>query len=218
MIVDFRRYTLKPGRLPGYLDGYGGAGYCAQIRHLGPALGWFAVDVGPQNQVAHLWRYDSLADMEARRNAMAADPDWLAARDGFKGQFAQQETEVMAVVDGLPYAASADTPGLVDIRRYTLHHGELPSLLSFLREQAAAIQARHWPDNLCYLSSLAGAQNQIVHIWGHPDHSTRLERRRALLADPDWRRCLETILPKVARMETMTATPTPFWSRMTGER
>ncbi len=215
MIVDLRRYTLKPGRLAFYLERYGAAGYAAQTRHLGEALGWFVVDVGPQNQVLHLWAYDSLAEMEVRRAAMAADPDWIAVRDEFKGLFETQETRQMTAVEGLAYRQDGATPGLVDIRLYTLHHGELPKFLDFLRNEAAAIQARHWRDNLCYLVSNTGAQNQIAHIWGHADHAQRLERRQALLSDPDWRNCMKTILPMMARMETMTATPAPFWTRPT---
>ena len=74
MIVDVRRYTLKPGHLAPYLSRYGAAGYPVQAQHLGPALGWFIADVGPQNHVLHIWGYDDSADMEARRAAMAARP------------------------------------------------------------------------------------------------------------------------------------------------
>jgi len=213
VIVDVRRYTLKPGRLAAYLERYGAAGYVVQARHLGPALGWFVADVGPQNHVVHLWGYESLGEMERRRAAMAEDPEWTAVRDDFAGLFAAQETRLMTAVSGLPYARSGETPGLVDIRLYTLHHGRLAELVRFLREEAAAVQARHWPDNVAYLSSLTGTQNQVMHVWGHADHAERLARRKALLADPDWQRCMGTLVPMMAHMETLTATPAPFWSR-----
>jgi len=213
MIVELRRYTLKPGQLAPYLGAYGEKGYAVQRRHLGPALGWFVVDVGPQNQVVHLWTYESLAAMERQRAAMAADPDWLAIKRGMIGMFAAQETSVMTMVPNLHYTSGVETPRLVDIRTYTVHHGKLPELMQFLRDEASAIQARHWPDNVAYLASSIGALNRIVHIWGHHDHAERLARRQALLADPDWQRCLKTILPMLADMETMTAVPAPFWGR-----
>lgn len=213
MIVDLRRYTLNPGQLGPYLNAYAKAGYAAQSRHLGPASGWFVADVGPQNHVVHLWSYDSLADMERQRAAMAADPDWIEVRQGFRGMFAAQKTQIMTVVPDLPYTRSDRTPALVDIRIYTLRHGTQPDFLRFLRNEAAEIQARHWPDNIAYLSSASGDLNQLVHIWGHTDHAERLARRQALLADPDWQRCLQTILPMIAHMKTLTATPAPFWDR-----
>ena len=215
MIVDVRRYTLKPGNLAPYLSAYGEQGYAAQTRHLGDALGWFVADVGPQNHVLHLWGYEGLGQMEERRAAMAGDPDWIAARDGFRGLFAHQETQLMTAVEGLAYTRSNETPGLLDVRCYTLHHGKLPAFVRFLREEASAIQARHWPDNLAYLQSYSGTQNRVIHMWGHADHAERLARRQALLSDPDWQTCLKTILPMMAHMETFTATPAPFWSRTT---
>ena len=213
MIVDVRRYTLRPGQLAPYLARYGETGYAAQARHLGPAQGWFVADVGMQNQVLHLWGYGDAEAMERKRAAMAADPGWATTRQGIKGMFATQDTSVMRTVEGLPYTRGTDPPGLVDIRRYTLHHGMLPAFLEFLRTDAAAIQARYWPDNLVYLVSQTGQQNQVLHIWGHADHEERLARRAALLADPDWQVCLKTILPMMAQMETVTATPASFWTR-----
>ena len=213
MIVELRRYTLKPGQLAPYLGAYGDRGYAIQRQHLGPALGWFVVDVGPQNQVVHLWTYESLAAMERQRPTMAADPDWLAIKRGMTGMFAAQETSLMAMVPDLNYASGVEVPRLVDIRTYTVRHGKLPALTRFLRDEASAIQARHWPDNIAYLASSVGALNRIVHIWGHDDHAERLARRQALLADPDWQRCLKTILPMLAGMTTMTAVPAPFWNR-----
>jgi len=213
MIVDFRRYTLKPGQLGPYTNLYGSQGYPVQVKHLGPAHGWFVSDVGPQNHVVHLWAYDSLAQMEDRRAVMAADPDWIPVRDAFKGMFAEQETRIMTMVPNLPYTRSAQKPGLADIRIYTVHHGEMSAFLSFMRDEAAVVQARHWPDNIAYLTSHIGTLNQVVHIWGHADHTERLARRQQLLADPDWQGCLKTILPRVARMETFTAVPAAFWQR-----
>lgn len=215
MIVDVRRYTLKPGQLATYLSRYGTDGYQAQSRHLGGALGWFVADVGPQNHVLHLWAYENATDMEARRGAMATDPEWVAVRSDFKGLFAEQDTEVMKVIPGLPYTRSAMVPGLVDVRLYTLHHGEMPAFLDLLATRSARVQTRHWPDNIAYLVSQTGKQNRILHLWGHADHAERLARRQALLADPDWQDCMKTFLPMMADMQTFTAIPAPFWTRKT---
>lgn len=213
MIVDVRRYTLKPGQLGSYLYNYGKDGYPVQKKHLGDALGWFINDVGPQNQVFHLWHFKDLADMEKRREKMASDPTWIEVRDRFKGIFEAQNTEIMKVIPNLPYTSSGSVPGLVDIRIYTLNHGELPNFIDFLSTRSSAIQARYWTDNIVYLMSHIGLQQTIMHIWGHADHSERLKRRGELLADPDWQDCMKIFLPMVSTMHTFTATPASFWSR-----
>jgi len=38
------------------------------------------VHIGPLSRIVHLWRYESLADREQRRDAMEADPEWQAYR------------------------------------------------------------------------------------------------------------------------------------------
>jgi hypothetical protein len=79
MIIDHRTYAVKPGRLNDYLKLYEAEAYPLQLKHLGRNVGWYVSnDIGPLSQVVHMWAYDSLADREARRNALAAEPAWGA--------------------------------------------------------------------------------------------------------------------------------------------
>lgn len=76
MIVDLRTYTVKPGKLAAYVKLYQEHGWPLQQKYLGECLGWYTVAEGSLNTVVHMWRYDSQADREARRAAMAKDPGW----------------------------------------------------------------------------------------------------------------------------------------------
>lgn len=77
MIVDHRTYAVKPGKLGEWLKLYETLAYPLQLEYLGRNLGWYVSnDIGPLSQVVHMWAYDSLADREARRDAMAKDPKW----------------------------------------------------------------------------------------------------------------------------------------------
>jgi hypothetical protein len=76
MIVDLRTYTVKPGKMPAFLKLYEERGWPLQQKYLGTCLGWYTVAEGTLNRVVHIWRYDSQADREARRNAMFQDPAW----------------------------------------------------------------------------------------------------------------------------------------------
>jgi hypothetical protein len=78
MIVDLRLYTVVPNRLPEFVALYESEAWPLQKRYLGRCLGWYATVEGALNTVVHMWGYDSQADREARRNAMAADPAWQA--------------------------------------------------------------------------------------------------------------------------------------------
>jgi hypothetical protein len=76
MIVDLRIYTCRPGKMAAFVELYRTMAWPLQQKYLGRCLGWYTTVEGAQNRVVHLWGYDSQADREARRKAMAADPDW----------------------------------------------------------------------------------------------------------------------------------------------
>jgi hypothetical protein len=81
MIVDLRTYTMVPGKLKSFLTLYEADGLPVQRRHLPSLIGYFVTEIGTQNQVVHLWGYESLAEREQRRAAMEVDPDWIAYRE-----------------------------------------------------------------------------------------------------------------------------------------
>ena len=59
-----------------WLKKYETEGLRIQRRHLGRFLGMFTTEIGNLHQIVFLWGYDSLADRETRRAAMADDPQW----------------------------------------------------------------------------------------------------------------------------------------------
>lgn len=104
MIVDLRIYTCRPGRLAEFVKLYQEHGWPLQQKYLGRCLGWYTTVEGTLNQVVHLWAYDSQADREARRNAMAADPAWqdYLRRSAEAGLLAAQENRLLRPTDFAP--------------------------------------------------------------------------------------------------------------------
>jgi hypothetical protein len=78
MIVEERTYTVKPGTVQQYYADYDPRGLKIQQRVLGNLIGYFHTEIGALNRIVHLWGYDSLAERERRRAALAADAEWLA--------------------------------------------------------------------------------------------------------------------------------------------
>ncbi len=77
MILDLRIYTTKPGRTAEFVALYKELAWPLQQKYLGRCVFWSMTAEGPLNQVVHCWAYDSQADREARRGAMAKDPGWV---------------------------------------------------------------------------------------------------------------------------------------------
>lgn len=78
MIVDHRTYTVKPGKMPAYLELYKKEGLPLQLKHLGNCVGWYvSMDIGALNQVVHLWAYNDLNDRAERRAKLMKEQAWL---------------------------------------------------------------------------------------------------------------------------------------------
>lgn len=95
MIVNVRTYTLIPRKLPEYVALFGKYALPVMQRHGLELMGYYTSVVGPLNQVVHLWRYDSLADMERKRTARDADPDWAEFQRRTEGFLLAQEDKIM---------------------------------------------------------------------------------------------------------------------------
>lgn len=77
MIVEQRTYRVKAGAVRHYLRTYEHEGGLElQKKYLGRLVGYFSTEIGPLNEIVHLWAYDDLNDREQRRAALSADPKW----------------------------------------------------------------------------------------------------------------------------------------------
>jgi hypothetical protein len=97
MIIDHRTYTMHPTKLPKWLKLYEEYGLPVQQRHLGKLIGFFVSEIGPLNEVVHLWQYEDLADRQRRRAAMAEDSAWqeFMRRNEELGALQHQENKIL---------------------------------------------------------------------------------------------------------------------------
>ena len=97
MIFELRTYTAEAGRTADFLKLYESMALPLQNRYLGGLVGFYVSEIGPLNQILHLWRFSSLADREQRRSAMEADPAWQAYRVRSRelGAIRQQESKIL---------------------------------------------------------------------------------------------------------------------------
>jgi hypothetical protein len=94
-VVDFRSYFIHYDKMKTFLDTTEEFALPVQLRQIGAPLGYFLTTVGNLQQVTHLWGYDSLDDMEKRREARNADPEWKKYLDSSNGIYERQETQIM---------------------------------------------------------------------------------------------------------------------------
>jgi hypothetical protein len=96
MIVNHRTYTIVPRRMGAYLKLVEELALPIMRRHGFDLMGYYVAKHGPLNQVVHLWRYDSLADLERKRAARDADPAWADYLARTEGMVQAQEDRILA--------------------------------------------------------------------------------------------------------------------------
>lgn len=95
MIIDHRTYTLFPGKAPEYLELYENEGIEIQVPILGNLVGYFHSEIGPLNQIIHMWGYDSLDERARRRAELTADERWKAYLAKARTLIVQQENKIL---------------------------------------------------------------------------------------------------------------------------
>jgi hypothetical protein len=76
MIYEMRTYRMKVGSVPAYLKLVAEEGIEVQKSHLGELVGYFTSEIGPLNEIVHIWAYRDLNDRAERRARLATDPRW----------------------------------------------------------------------------------------------------------------------------------------------
>ena len=102
MIVEQRVYLVKLGKIPDFLKAVETLGLPVMRQTLGGLMGYFVTEVGPLNEVVHLWAYESLGDRDRRREACAAHPDWPKFLATVRPLFEHMETRVMTPASFTP--------------------------------------------------------------------------------------------------------------------
>jgi hypothetical protein len=95
VIVEERIYTLHAGAAPEYLRCYEAEGLAIQRPTLGRLIGYFSTDVGPLNQIVHLWAYRDHAERQERRGRLLADERWRAYAKKIRPLIVHQENRIL---------------------------------------------------------------------------------------------------------------------------
>lgn len=78
VIVEQRDYHVYTGKLPELVRIYAEEGIPIQQEVLGGFVAAFQTEIGALSTYTSMWRYDSFAEREERRAALAARDDWKA--------------------------------------------------------------------------------------------------------------------------------------------
>jgi hypothetical protein len=101
MIIEMRTYLLHPAKVPEYYRIYEAEGFKVQTRILGNLIGYFHTEIGPLNQIVHMWGYEDFADRSRRRAELSKNADWLACVGKMMPLIVTQENKILL---GAPFS------------------------------------------------------------------------------------------------------------------
>jgi hypothetical protein len=104
MIYELRTYRLKTGTVPAYLKLVEEEGIAIQRAHLGDLVGYFFSEIGPLNEIVHVWAYPSLDERERRRTTLAGDPAWQVFLPKIQALIETMENKILKPTSFSPLA------------------------------------------------------------------------------------------------------------------
>lgn len=102
MIYEMRTYRLKVGATPAYLKLVAEEGIAVQRSHLGHLVGYFSSEIGPLNEIVHVWAYQDLNDRAERRSKLAADPRWQGFLPKLQALIETMESKILVPAEFSP--------------------------------------------------------------------------------------------------------------------
>lgn len=179
MIYEMRTYDLKPRGLHEVEKRFGEA-YEKRKKYSELAAFWHT-EIGPLNQIIHVWPYKDLAERDRIRAAAAKEAGWPP---DIKDYIAAQRSDIMMPFDISPEMKPGKMGPFFEMRTYTYAAGELP-VIRKTWENAIQVRLQFGPVCALWYSEL-GALNKFVHIWPYQSLNQRMEIRDKAQATGMW--------------------------------
>ena len=179
MIIEMRTYTLQPGTLAEAEKRFG-ASLPNREKHSKLAAFWHS-EVGPLNQIIHVWAYDSFEHRASVRAAATKEENWPPPIREF---VTTQQSEVFVPAPFSPPLEPRAIGPLFEIRQYTLTAGSIPGLIERWSEKIEGRQK--FSPLVAGMYTEFGALNKWVHIWAYKDADHRAQVRAEAVAKGVW--------------------------------
>jgi hypothetical protein len=179
MIIEMRTYTLRPGSIAEAEKRFGAA-LAVREKHSKLAAFWHT-EVGPLNQIIHVWGYDNFEHRAAVRAASQKEEGWPPPIREF---VLEQQSEIFLPAPFSPPLEPRSVGPIFEIRQYTLQPGAIPGMIERWAEKIEGRQK--FSPLVGAWHTEFGALNKWCHIWAYKDANQRFEVRDKARAAGAW--------------------------------
>jgi hypothetical protein len=180
LIYEMRTYDLKPRALPEVLKRFG-EGYEKTRRKFSPLAAFWYTEIGPLNQIIHVWPYKDVAERGRIRAEAVASGNWPPKIGEF---ILSMRSDIMVPWADSPLLEPGEVGPYFEMRTYTVSPGDQPNVQ---KAWAKALPARQKisPVIATWFSELGGL-NKFVHIWPYRSLDQRTTVREQAIASGVW--------------------------------
>ena len=181
MIYEVRTYVLKPGSVATFEENFAAA---LPHREKYSKLGAFwHTEIGPLNQVIHVWPYESVEERNSVRAEAGKDPNWPPKND--PDMYVSMNSEIFNPAPFMrPLGGNQALGSIYEMRSYTYKVGSINKVIDIwadavpAREEFSPLAAAKYTD--------VGGLNKWVHIWAYEDLDQRKNIRAEAIKTPTW--------------------------------
>jgi len=179
MIYEIRTYDLVPRSVPEFekrsaamIEGR------AKYSQVG---GFWSTEVGPLNQVVHIWPYDDLNQRAEIRGKAVADGAWPPDNSEF---MLNMQSDIYLPAPFMTPLGEREIGPIYEMRIYTYAPGDIPKVIE---AWSGAIEERQKYSPLAgaWYSDIGGL-NKWVHLWAYKSFEERSQVRAETRAKGVW--------------------------------
>jgi hypothetical protein len=207
MIYELRTYTVRPGTVGDMVKAARTVSRDIRKDDYGKLEGYWSTEIGPLNQVLHMWSYRDFEERARLRAELSKNPRWGGEYlPLIRPMLMRQDVRLLNALRAP--VAPASTGNIYEFRNYRAKPAGAAK--QWLDAFTAVLPAREKYSKIVGLwQTEAGQPNEICHIWAYPDLNARAETRAAALKDPAWQEFLGKNLSLLEDMSSTVMLPAP---------
>ena len=179
MIYEVRTYRLKPHTVPKFIEEFGKA--YEHRKKISELAGFFFSEIGPLNQVIHVWPYEDAAEREKIRAESVKGGNWPPKVTEYQEHMT---TEIFTPWPFTPTMATGKHGPIYEWRSYMIRPGGMQDMMD---SWASAIDERMKLSTLVMaMQTESGELNKFVHIWAYESLQHRAEVRQKAVDTGIW--------------------------------
>ncbi len=188
MIYELRTYTVKPGTLGDIVKAASTVSRDVRGDNFGKLEGYWFTEIGPLNQVMHMWSYNSFDERAKLRAELAKNPRWTSEYIPLiRPLLVRQDVRLLSALKA-PVAPES-SGNIYELRNYRAKAAG--PVRQWIEAFTAALPAREKYSKIVGLwQTEAGQPNEVCHIWAYPDLNARAKARGDSMKDPVWQEFL----------------------------